>query len=34
MKQRSKTNRVKANFKKKMTKKYLRKSKGERRYGS
>jgi hypothetical protein len=34
MKQRGKTNRVKAAFKKKMTKKYLRKSKGVRKYGS
>jgi hypothetical protein len=34
MKQRGKTNRVKAAFKRKMMKKYLRKSGGERRYGS
>jgi len=34
MKRRSKTNRIKAALKKKMEKKYLRKSKGERRYGT
>jgi hypothetical protein len=34
MKQRGKTNRVKAAFKRKMMKKYLRKSKGERKYST
>jgi hypothetical protein len=34
MKKRGKTNRVKAAFRSKMLRKYLRKSRGERRYGT
>jgi hypothetical protein len=34
MRQRSKTNRLKAAFKRKMVKKNLRKSKGERKYST